>query len=388
MKSVNLLVSVLVGILLFNSGCARSVLDSQKIDEVSSQKAFVNKTVYCLPKGMIHFQRKAAGTATEVTVETLYVPDPEKYYTLEYVPNPTYEENITVSLTKEMLLKKIDITSKPKIGEILMKVFELAREIAKLTVPSAGGFEVIKFCDVMIDPKIIPEKKFSEGVKQLAAKRMELKKLTNDLKSETTKPPEEQDKDKIEELKQKIKNKEKEVSNQTTLIDNRSENRDSESLGNICNLCGIEDISLTPLFPKGNWLYISPPAGGIKYRPLLPYRLEIQLADNLFVQTVYLPNEAPVITLDVTRPAFADQVTSLSFENGVLTQADLTRPSEILAFMKLPVDLVKAVAGLPLDLIQFRVQNVQQYNALMQAQIEELRNKQTLMELQQKGKTP
>ena len=165
------------------------------------------------------------------------------------------------------------------------------------------------------------------------------------------------------------------------LIDKLSESSGSESLATICNLCEIEDISLTPLFTK-TWSDSSSSPKGVKYRPLLPYRLEIQFPDNFFVQNIYLPNEAPIISMELTRPAFADRVTSLTFENGVLTQADLTRPSEALAFMKLPVDLVKAIAGLPLELLQFRVQNIQQYNALLQAQIDEIKNKQMLMELQ------
>lgn len=388
MTLTNLLISALLGFLILHCGCARSVLQSSGLPDAASAKGPNLKMVYCLPKGMIHFKRQPVGGSIEVSVETLYVPDPEKYYTLEYLPNRTYEENIAVSLTEDMLLKKIDITSKPKVGEILMKVFELGRELAKFSVLPGRGFGEMKvtYCDVMIDPKMLLDKK-SAGKRQflqqkLAQLNADLEKITRELGAEQQKPENQATNITIAKLTIDKKNKENDIDQLKS-----DANRDSE-LGKICTRCGIDYISLEPLFPPGDWdwLNVSPPAGGIKYRPLLPYRLEIQLPDNLIVKNVYLPNEAPVITLDVSRPGWADQVTSLSFEKGLLTQADLNRPSETLAFVKLPVDLVKAIVGLPMDLIKFRVENIQQNNQLLQAQIDELKVKQTLKGVREQGK--
>jgi len=397
MKHANLLVSALFGVLLLQCGCARSVLQSSKLPDPLPVQGTQIKMVYCLPKGMIHFRRQpGSGGSPEVTVETVFVPDAEKYYTLEYLPNRTYEETVAVSVTEEMLLKKIDITSKPKIGEILMKVFELSREIAKFSVlpPSrAPGMEPEKYCDVMIDPKMLLDKKSAAKCKAL---NQRLDQLNYDLE----KQQKELEAVNLEAGKQKTQ--EKETTWRITGLNQAIQNTWAEiaqlksgaraepdnELARICNNCGIACIKLEPLFPQADWewLSVSPPAGGIKYRPLLPYRLEIQLSNNFIVKTIYLPNEAPVITLDITRPAWADQVTSLSFEKGVLTQATLTRPSETLAFVKIPVDLVKAIVGLPMDLIKFRVENITQGSELLQAQINELKLKQELLELKQKNK--
>jgi len=388
MKRISLLLAALFGIMIFSYGCAKSVLQSSRLPDAASAKGTQFKMVYCLPKGMIHFRRQPAGGGVEVTVETVYVPDPEKYYTLEYLPNRTYEENIAVSVSEEMLLKKIDISSKPRIGEILMKVFELGREIAKFSVlPSPPGLVGVKvtYCDVMIDPKLLLDKSSGrrrEFLKQRSEQlNSELERIQREISTEQQIPENETSKLMLAKLNIDKRNKENEIDQLKTDANPGSE------LGKICSRCGIDYISLKPLFPQADWdwLHVSPPSGGIKYRPLLPYRLEIQLPDNLIIKTVYLPNEAPVITLDVNRPAFADQVTTLTFEKGVLTQADLSRPSETLAFLKIPVDLVRAIVGLPMDLIKFRVENIQQSNALLQAQIDELRYKQTLGELRQKG---
>jgi len=73
----------------------------------------------------------------------------------------------------------------------------------------------------------------------------------------------------------------------------------------------------------------------------------------------------------------------LSFTNGVLTKIDLTRPSEILAFAKIPVELVKAIAGLPMDLINFKVENVTANTNYLQAEINAIKAQQTLLGLQQ-----
>ena len=386
MKNKYLLRCTLIVVVILSAGCA--ILKSSKIQDVQSEQGYVNKMVYCLPKGMIRIQQKATEKTTELTVQTVYVPDSEKYYLLEYLPNSGYEEKVTVSLTNEMLLKKIDITSKPKIGEIAMKVFELAREIAKLTIPiptARGPQPKIKCFDVMIDPEVILKTKSFNFLKELTAKRKELNDLTEALSSEKAKGTA-QNQEKVNELNNSIKQKENIINNLVNSVDKVLKRDGYESFANLCNQCEIEDINLTPLFTK-TWSNVDSLERGIKYRPLLPYRLEIKFPNNFFVQTIYLPNEGPIITLDVTRPAFADHVTSLTFENGVLTQADLTRPSETLAFMKLPIDLVKAIAGLPLDLLQFRVQNIQQSNTYLQEQINEIKYKQMLMELKQ-GKSP
>ena len=159
--------------------------------------------------------------------------------------------------------------------------------------------------------------------------------------------------------------------------------------------CGLRYISLTWLphhlnFEKDS----SSPASGCKgvgsrsvyYRPLLPCILKVRFFDTLYEKIIYLPNKSPIIAFDITRPAFTKKVTKLTFANGVLTEVYLNKPSELLAGLKIPTEIIKAVAGMPLELLQFRVNYAEEYNKLLQAQINEINNRQQLMQLQQQGK--
>jgi hypothetical protein len=366
MKPTNLLIWTLLGLLVLPCGCARSILQSSPLPVVMAEKASDLNMVYSLPKGMIHFKRETQ----QITVETVYGPDPEKYYTLAYLPRSSFEETVNVSLTSDLLLSQIEVTSKPKIGEIFMKVFELAREIAKLPITTAMGPEV-KLCDVMIDPELLLNIKPSQTADLEQSAKL-LRRLEDDVKAIERKGSAKTEKD-----KEDLKRSEMEIRGLKSKLSS------VKSLADLYDFCGIEKISLTRLFPSGITQAIPSPSEGVKYRPLLPYRLVIKLPDHFFDRIIYLPNEAPVITLDVTRPFFADRITKLGFEKGVLTRIDLTRPSETLAFVTLPVELVKAIVGLPLDLIKFRVENIQESNRFLEAQVFELQQRQALLQQRQ-----
>jgi len=61
----------------------------------------------------------------------------------------------------------------------------------------------------------------------------------------------------------------------------------------------------------------------------------------------------------------------------------LTRPSELLAGLKVPSELIKAVAGMPLDLLQFKIDVHNKYRDYFQAQIDHLKKEQEWLKEQQ-----
>ena len=77
------------------------------------------------------------------------------------------------------------------------------------------------------------------------------------------------------------------------------------------------------------------------FRPALPYRLnfvskltpEDGVRPTLLASIdVLLPNQAPVLGLDVTRAAFVKMVTTVDFEIGVFKEIAVEKPSSVLAF--------------------------------------------------------
>lgn len=122
---------------------------------------------------------------------------------------------------------------------------------------------------------------------------------------------------------------------------------------------------------------------GIYYRPIMPCQIYIKTKDYVVDTIVYLPNKSPLMKFEVTRPAFVEKVSNMTFDNGVLTGIHINKPSELLAGLKIPSDILKSIAGMPLELLQFRVNYAEAYNNLLRAQIQEIQNKQNLLQLQQ-----
>jgi hypothetical protein len=151
----------------------------------------------------------------------------------------------------------------------------------------------------------------------------------------------------------------------------------------------IAHISLE--HPKASFLYTDPkqsaverpPADnrGICYRPALPFKLRLLVGDLYIERVVYLPDYSKIVTFDINRPAFVQKIQNLTFTNGILSQVHLKKDSELLAALGIPADLVKTVAGLPLDLIKFRTTNLQEEKNYLQAQIDQIKTQQELQKL-------
>lgn len=95
---------------------------------------------------------------------------------------------------------------------------------------------------------------------------------------------------------------------------------------------------------------------GLKFRPLLPYLATVKQDDKLISSgVVLLPNEAPVLSLEVARASFVEKDTKITFIDGVLTKYEMTKPSQALGFMQIPIDIVKAITSIPSAMLQFKI---------------------------------
>lgn len=87
--------------------------------------------------------------------------------------------------------------------------------------------------------------------------------------------------------------------------------------------------------------------GSFCFRTTRPIIVEIQANGATLVsrQTVEVVNTQQVSSFDVRRAACVKKVSDLTFENGVLTKADITKPSEILGCISIPATILKALVG-------------------------------------------
>lgn len=400
-------VALLLFILPLCYGCA--VIRSTEPANIALPERDRNKIVYYLPKGMIHIQQKPATDKTpyELIVEMVFIPDPDKCYYLERCNNIFYSDIVDIKTDKRGLLTKIDVTTESKVSDIIMKVMETVKDVAKIFLPgpipqSARTVEEPekKPFDIIIDPDQITEcspmlnGNIATTRQNITDKRQIKKKLTGTKGDLEEKKGNEKSKAKQKVLADQIKASELEITKIEAEIKNLEDNIPSLSgkcklLSDIHTMYGIK-IELTSM---ATILEVTKGTGkvtteGVFYRPLLPYRLHLEYQAIIIDKVVYLPNKAPVISLDIKRGATGTKVTKITFEEGLLTEVHFERPSEALGLVSIPAGVVKSVAGLPLELLQFRVDTTTKSNDLLQLQAEQIRLQRELLEERRKGVNP
>lgn len=301
---------------LANCGCTSAILQSsQKPHNINTNVLDPNELGYFLPKGLIRLAMNQDTKGVLVlTIETQYIPDPDHFYTFKYNPNPGCDDEISITLDANGMLSDINVTATDKSAAIVGKILEIAKEAAKIPLAypaKVRGPEALPLIDTIFDPNIFLENRTDEIKK--------LKTQWQDYLSDITLEPKTQGVTKEEE-------------------------------------------------PS--------PQNGIYYRPLLPYELTLTGDKNYkFVKTVtiLLPNKSPILSLDIRRAPFVQKVTHLTFASGVLTEVHITKPSEILGAMDIPLNIVKTITSLPTDLIQFKIDYSSKQEALLkqlQSQLE------------------
>jgi len=128
---------------------------------------------------------------------------------------------------------------------------------------------------------------------------------------------------------------------------------------------------------------------GVYYRLPVPYRMQLNPGGTsrtvAFVgatqetrvaaeglegpvdRTFLLPNEAICKYVPVTRASFVTKKTSLEFDHGMLTRATTNKPSELLAFVKIPVDVATTILGIPSELLKIRIEQNNRQQELIQS---------------------
>src|SRR3546814_13608980 len=70
--------------------------------------------------------------------------------------------------------------------------------------------------------------------------------------------------------------------------------------------------------------------------------------------SLLLPTKAKLVEIPVTRAAFVEKTTTIDFEEGTLKQVDISKPSEVLEIVSIPVEILKAIVAIPAELIQLK----------------------------------
>lgn len=321
-------------LLLALQSCA--IVQSSKVDLTRKPSPTIdttNKLAYFLPTGQLRLklaERDNAGVKEcEFTLETVYAPDINNLYFVEYNPSAfSNDKNVKIAIGSSGFLTSIETQTQDKTSEILAKVFELGKTIVLRSPsgPRAAAPEGAKppppcRMDVTIDPFTIAANAKQGIVERLKAWHPSITDFGVELANGSRSP----------------------ANWQTAQRDH---------------------------------------VDGIVHRPALPYLFRLTTDDplaNLAPQFVYLPNEAPMFTIDIKRRAFVENKHSLTFTNGMLTEIAWTKPSEALGFVNIPLDIAKAIVAIPGELLSVKVNSATSETNLLNAQRNLLEAKDQLL---------
>lgn len=251
-------------------------------------------------------------------------PDIDQLFSLNHVRTAFAEDKIDITLTASGLLSKVTISADDKIPAFIQKLAEFAKEAATAAA-AVGGFGVKDAKEggpfryvFLVDPTV-----------------------EDDLKT-------------VNEALKEVK-------------------------------CYLE-VTLHPVptidhTPKDG--VFTKERQAIFYRPALPYKLSFKSTSlstsRAEVQTALsLPNKAPVMALDLARVSFGVYTNEITFHDGMLTEVKLAVPSSALGFMSIPIDIAKAIASIPAEILKVKLDLSSKEASVVDSQKKLLESQETL----------
>jgi hypothetical protein len=85
----------------------------------------------------------------------------------------------------------------------------------------------------------------------------------------------------------------------------------------------------------------------IYFRALRMYRMNVHLSETASVQFLFsAPDQDATYAIPMNRKAFVKFDVKLTFDHGVLTKFESNDPSQALAVLQIPANLIKDILGL------------------------------------------
>ncbi|MDD5168095.1 MAG: hypothetical protein PHN75_04695 [Syntrophales bacterium] len=131
---------------------------------------------------------------------------------------------------------------------------------------------------------------------------------------------------------------------------------------------------------------------GLVYRAPIPVQIRVSPTDvpgcisnqktSAQSTVVVVPDSASAFVISVEAGAFTTSNYTLAFKDGMPTDFNITRPSEVNAFASIPVNIAKALISIPTELIKLRFDYNSEKNAIIGTQTDELKAQLDLLKAQ------
>jgi hypothetical protein len=118
---------------------------------------------------------------------------------------------------------------------------------------------------------------------------------------------------------------------------------------------------------------------GLCTRMLSPARLSVGASGlTLGARAFSMPNGSAPIPLDLRRASFVKATQTVTLSNGLVSAADRTKESEVLAIVSAPVEALKALFGAVGEIVQFKIDLSRHNKELLDAEKARLEAEQQL----------
>lgn len=284
------------------AGCASGMVISHAVTKDNSLTP--NRAYYFLPRGYLNIELSSEKGKYALSIAVTYEPDPESLYEVELNESIFSDDSVVFEITQKGLLTYVSGKSKDQRGALIGKIAELAVEIGKAVALDEEEVKRV-LLKVSIDPTASADSTGKTEVEKVSARVSE---LTNGELAVGFTP--------LEASK--------------SIIDKK------------CSEC----------------------TSGIRFRPLLPYGVTVTRNGKAISSgIVLLPNQAPIFSMTLARASFVEKETKITFLDGILTKYEITKPSQALGFIQIPIDIAKAIVSIPSSILQFKIdQTTQQKN--------------------------
>jgi len=321
------------------------------------------------------------------------VADPDAALMLEYRPEPASKDEFKLAVGTNGLLATLTSTSKDETGAIILQLAELAKQglrtVAALS-PSRDKIDESRFLT-------------EEDKRRIAcAERLRKMSVTTEvnlsdvLRAGTSAGLEEQRaalNDKV------IRAMQNELLRTPTLVQSMT--------------FDIKARAPLPGTISNEQLYIYPKKtgySGVVFRMMAPQKFGVEMstskadfgggcrlsydAASISNMPVMVADPLKTFVVDNSRTAFVSKTVKMTVSDGVLTGIDVDKPSELLAAITIPVEVLKVIASIPGELLTIKVNQISNEKNLSSAQVEMLKlqidlikQKQALLDAQA-GTTP
>lgn len=293
---------------------------------------------YALPKGLVFvklLKHKAVPNIYGLQFDNVsYVSDNDFQYTINYVSS-AFSSDI-VKITKKIdtsnndagLLEKVEFTSDEQSGQVLLKIVELGAEVAKVpfvpfaTVGTVRAANEDDFDTVMYEGFFDP---FSSS---------DLGRINEILNAF------------VEEGRIAI---EIEIPGKGRGLDQVADVRECK-----WSICFRHPIAANLLLKSE----------GREFRRV----------------SIVLPDKSVIGGIDIDRTALVNKEMTIEFESGMLKSVSVTKPSEALAGIQIPVNIVKTIVSIPGEILQLKIDTTKDSKALHEARLNELKAREELLE--------